>query len=69
MSSLKNLRIENGVSQVFLAKKLGIHRTTLMSYEIGRTHPPKSIYYQLAHVFRLPVESVLSLSENAKVHP
>lgn len=67
--TLRQFRLQQGVSQSFIAKHLGIHRVTYMNYELGRTQPPQSFYYQLAHLFRLPVESVLPLSENAKVHP
>lgn len=66
-TTLRQFRQQQGVSQAFVASKLGIHRATFMNYELGRRKPPQSFYYHLAHVFRLPVESVLPLSENAKI--
>ena len=59
MTTLKQFREARGVSQTWLAGQLGIHRVTLARYEAGRTAPPKSFYYQLAHFFRFPVEDVL----------
>lgn len=67
-TSLRELRRQHGVSQAFIAKSLGINRITYMQYELGRTHPPRSFFYQLAHVFHLPVEEVLSLAEHVQIH-
>lgn len=66
--SLRHFRQQQGVSQAFIAEQLGIHRATYMNYELGRRTPPRSFYYQLAHVFRLPVEEVLSLENHDQVH-
>jgi DNA-binding XRE family transcriptional regulator len=62
-NSLKHFRHKQGVSQLFIANKLGINRATYMNYELGRRRPPQSFYYQLAHIFRLPVEDVLPISQ------
>lgn len=62
-TNLRQFRLHQGVSQSFMAKRLGIHRVTYMNYELGRSHPPASFYYQLAHEFRYPVEQILPLAE------
>jgi len=57
---LKKFREEQGVSQAWLAQKMGIHRVTIARYEDGRSTPPQSFYYQLAHLFRFEVEEITS---------
>lgn len=61
-TTLRQFRLHQGVSQSFMAHKLGIHRVTYMNYELGRSHPPASFYYQLAHEFRYPVDQILPLA-------
>ena len=56
---LRDFRQRQGVSQAWLARKLGIHRATLARYENGITEPPPSLCYQLAHLFRYPIEEVI----------
>lgn len=67
-TSLSHLRQQQGVSQAFLAGKLGIHRATYMNYELGRRTPPLSFFYQLAHILRLPLDEILPLANHEKVH-
>ncbi len=67
MTKLKQFREKNGISQAWLAEKMGIHRATLARYESGEIHPPRSFFFQLAHVLRFPVEDVLPLAED-EVH-
>lgn len=66
-TTLRQFRLHEGVSQSFVAKKLGIHRVTYMNYELGRTKPPRSFYFQLAHEFRYPPEQILSIAEEHAV--
>lgn len=65
-TSLRSLRRQQGVTQAFVANKLGINRITYMQYELGRTHPPRSFFYQLAHIFHLPLEEVLPLADHVQ---
>jgi DNA-binding XRE family transcriptional regulator len=66
-TSLKDFRKNQGVSQAWLAERIGIHRVTLARYEDGRTKPPASFYYQLAYLFRYPVDEVLSLNKKNEI--
>lgn len=65
---LRSFRKAQGVSQAWLADKLGIHRVTIARYEEGITKPPRSFYFQLAHVFRYPIEKILP-EETDVPHP
>ncbi len=60
MIALRKFRQSHGVSQDWLAQKMGIHRITLARYELGKTDPPESFYYHVAYIFRLPVEEVIA---------
>lgn len=48
--TLKELRKENGMSQIELAKRLDIHRTTLNRYENDKLTATKSILCMAAMV-------------------
>jgi len=59
VNNIRALRQSHGVSSSWLAGQLGIHRATLWSYEEGKTRPPVSLYFQLAHIFHVPLDQVL----------
>ena len=67
-NTLKQFRLHEGVSQSFIANRLGIHRVTYMKYELGRTKPPRSFYYQLAHEFRYPTEQIIPMADQNEIH-
>lgn len=50
-SILKNKRIERGLLQEEVAKKMGISQRTISSWETGRTVPKLDDYDRLAKVF------------------
>jgi len=50
---LKMLRIEAGMSQEELAKKLGISRSCLANYEIGKRQPDREMLVKIADTFQI----------------
>ncbi len=50
---LKMLRIEAGMSQEELAKKLGISRSCLANYEIGKRQPDQEMITKIADTFHI----------------
>ena len=50
---LKILRIEAGMSQEELAKKLGISRSCLANYEIGKRQPDQEMITKIADTFHI----------------
>lgn len=50
---LKMLRLEAGLSQEELAKKLGISRSCLANYEIGKRQPDQEMITKIADTFQI----------------
>lgn len=53
ITQLRKIRKERGISGVWLAQKLGIHRATLWNYEVGRAAPPTSVLFHVAHLLHI----------------
>ena len=51
--TIRSLRLKHKMTQSKLATKLGIHYTTIASWEKGRTVPPERHLMQLKGIFRL----------------
>jgi len=60
-SNLKYLRSKFKFSQVQLADKLSLPRTTLGDYERGKTEPNLEMLRQLADLYRVDVDSLISV--------
>lgn len=58
--NLKYLRKQRHWTQQELAEKLGLPRTTLGDYERGKTEPNISMLIQLAEIFQIPVDDLLT---------
>ena len=50
--NLQEFRKNQGVSQQWLAEKMGLTQLTISRYERGETTPQESFWYQLAYIFR-----------------
>lgn len=55
----KQLRKSAGVTQMFLAKKLGITQSALAMWETGKSRPKTTDLPKIANVLNVPVERVL----------
>ncbi len=56
---IKSLRTDKGLTQDELAKRLGIARTTLASWEVDRREPDYAMLQKLADIFEVSVDRLL----------
>ncbi len=61
-SSLKEFRLARGLSQLQLAKKVGLSRQSLCGLESGRVVPGTDVALRLAHVLGCRIESLFCLN-------
>lgn len=61
---IKQLRLENNMTQKQLAKKLGISIPTLQKYEYGDYKIKNEIIVKMSEIFNVPIEELLSISDN-----
>lgn len=59
-SKLKELRIENGLTQQALAEKLGISRVNYTRYETNASCPDYDTLVALADFFDVPLDYIFS---------
>jgi len=57
--NLKKLRKERGLSQAWVAKELGLSRTTYTKYENGVHDPSVATLIKMARLFEVPVDEVV----------
>ena len=60
----KELRKEVGVTQIFLAEKLGLTQSTLAMWETGKSRPRVADLPKIAQALGVPVERVLECFTN-----
>ncbi len=53
------LREQKGLSQSALGKEIGVGRTTITSYESGRSTPDYKTLYELGKIFAISLEELL----------
>ena len=46
------------MSQVVLAKKLGVTRQTIVSIEVGKYDPSIGLAFRMAHLFNVKIEDI-----------
>lgn len=56
---LKILRNEQNMSQEELAKKLGVSRTSITNYELGRNEASTQILNKLSEIFNVSTDYLL----------
>lgn len=61
---LKRARMENEMTQQFVANKLKIHQSTLAGYEKGRTEPNAETLAELAQLYCHTVDYFLGLADD-----
>jgi putative transcriptional regulator len=58
-NSIRSLRFANGeMTQADLADRVGLTRQTIIAIEQGRYSPTLEIAFQIARVFRVPLDDV-----------
>ena len=56
---IRALRFESGeMTQAELARRLGVTRQTVLAIEKGRYSPSLEMAFQIAHIFRRPLDDV-----------
>ena len=61
---LNMLRKENNISQMELAKQLGVSQSTVGMWETGKRHPDLDMLQQIAHFFEVTEDLLLRLPKN-----
>ncbi|MDA3146483.1 helix-turn-helix transcriptional regulator [Leucobacter sp. UCMA 4100] len=61
---VRELRTEQGWSQVQLAEALGVSRQTINTLEKGRYDPSLPLAFRIASVFELPIERIFFPSDS-----
>lgn len=64
---IKNLRIHSGMSQVQLAKRLGITKSAVNAWESGTNSPSLTYIIRLAQVFGVSTDYLLGVNERLTV--
>ena len=67
--TLKNLRINNGISQQQLADKLFVSRSSVANWESGRRKPDLVIILRLAKIFNIDSSSLIDTMDAGSVAP
>lgn len=64
-NSIRQLRFAHGeMTQAELADKIGLTRQTIIAIEQGRYSPSLEMAFQIARVFKVPLESVFQYPDN-----
>ena len=58
---IKELRAAQGLTQVELAKRVGVRRETIVFLEKGKYNPSLQLAYAIARTFNLRIEEVFFL--------
>ncbi len=60
---IRDLREEHGMTQAELARRLNCAPSTISMYENGKREPTFDVLCEIAKIFSIPVESLISESE------
>ncbi|WP_326552416.1 helix-turn-helix transcriptional regulator [Micromonospora sp. NBC_01813] len=64
-NSIRALRFTNGeMTQAELAKRLGVTRQTVIAIEQGRYSPSLEMAFQIARVFKVPLDEVFQYADD-----
>ena len=58
---IKELRARDGLTQVELARRVGVRRETIIFLEKGKYNPSLQLAWSIARIFDLPIEEVFLL--------
>jgi putative transcriptional regulator len=62
---IRVLRFANGeMTQAELADRIGVTRQTVIAIEQGRYSPSLEIAFQIAHVFKVPLDEVFEYPDS-----
>lgn len=66
---LKELRLENHISQKAFSKQLGVSQQTIASWETGRTEPSNELLKAIADYFNVTTDYLLGRETKYNVKP
>jgi putative transcriptional regulator len=55
---IKELRARDGLTQVELARRVGVRRETIVFLEKGKYNPSLQLAHDIAQIFKLKIEEV-----------
>lgn len=66
-NSIRALRFANGeMTQAELAERIGVTRQTIIAIERGRYSPSLEMAFQIARVFKVPLDDVFQYPDGDK---
>jgi putative transcriptional regulator len=66
-NSIRTLRFANGeMTQAELAERVGVTRQTIIAIEQGRYSPSLEMAFQIARVFKVPLDDVFQYPDGEK---
>jgi putative transcriptional regulator len=63
-SRIRELRARDQLTQMDLARKVGVRRETIVFLEKGKYNPSLKLAYDIAQVFGMKIEEVFVFSNN-----
>lgn len=67
-SKIKQLRSQRGMSQVALARQLGVSKSVVSSYENSVHLPPYDVLLRMARIFGVSTDYLLGASGNRTIN-
>ena len=61
---IRELRARDNLTQMDLARKVGVRRETIVFLEKGKYNPSLKLAYDIAQVFKLNIEEVFVFESN-----
>ncbi|HEX5167836.1 MAG TPA: helix-turn-helix transcriptional regulator [Cyclobacteriaceae bacterium] len=58
ITRIKELRARDNLTQVDLAKKVGVRRETIVFLEKGKYNPSLKLAYDISKIFKMKIEEV-----------
>lgn len=65
---IKQLRRQKNISQIALAKQLGVSKSVISSYENSVHYPPYDVLLQMARIFGVSTDYLLGFSGNLTIN-
>jgi putative transcriptional regulator len=66
-NAIRSLRFANGeMTQAELADRVGVTRQTIIAIEQGRYSPSLEVAFQIARVFRVPLDEAFQYSDEPR---
>lgn len=69
MNNIKNLRLQYGYTQAFIAEKLNVKQNTYSQYETGAREISIDILIALADIYNTSTDYILGLTDEEERYP